>query len=311
MRRIGLLVGRERSFPEALIEEVQRTGDVVCEYAQFEAPRADVRVPYDVILDRISHEVTCYQAWLKLAALRGTRVVNNPFFRIADDKFFNAGLASDLGLAVPKTVLLPQKQYPADITGASLERSMRFVEWERIEAELGYPMFMKPHWGGGWRDVSRIENRDELFAAYERSGERAMILQEGIIFSQYVRCLVIGNEVRPALWDPRLSHFERYKSAGETMPGLAPELEAHCVENARAISRALGYSMNTVELAIKDGVPYAIDYMNSAPDLDISSLGPEHFAWAVRTMAAHLIQLARAPRQLRPEWSMLLHAGQG
>lgn len=309
MPRIGLLVGRERSFPDALCAAIARDyPDVHCEYAAFEAPRADARVPYDVILDRISHEVTCYQAWLKLAALRGTRVVNNPFFRIADDKFFNAGLALDLGLAVPKTVLLPQKSYPTDITSASLERTMRLVDWDAIESELGgYPMFMKPHWGGGWRDVSRVEDRTALFAAYERSGERAMILQQGIVFSQYVRCIVIGDEVRPALWDPRLSHFERYQRAATSMPALSEELRAQCIDNARTISRALGYSMNTVELAIQDGVPYAIDYMNSAPDLDLSSLGEEHFAWAVQAMAKHLTTLARGPRTIRPEWSALLH----
>ena len=87
-------------------------------------------------------------------------------------------------------------------------------------------------------------------------------------------------------------------------------VEARCIDDARTISKALGYSMNTVELAIRDGVPYAIDYMNSAPDLDISSLGPEHFAWAVRTMAAHLADLARAPRSRQSQWSALLHAGQ-
>ena len=310
MKRIGLLVGRERSFPDAVIAEVTRTGNAECTYVEFEAPRADSLIRYDVILDRISHEVVCYQPFLKLAALRGTRVVNNPFFRIADDKFFNAGLALDLGLAVPKTVLLPQRQYPADISGASLERSMRFVDWDRLEAELGYPMFLKPHWGGGWREVTRIDSRGELHAAYERSGERAMILQEGIEFSQYVRCLVLGDSVRPALWDPRLSHFDRYQRAQETMSPLSAELEARCVDDARVISRALGYSMNTVELAIRDGVPYAIDYMNSAPDLDVSSLGPEHFDWAVHALAAHLIQLANAPRAIRREWSALLHAGQ-
>ena len=113
MRRVGLLVGRERSFPDALIAEVnRRDSGVTCEYASFDAPRADVAPPYDVLVDRISHEVTCYQPYLKLAALYGTRIVNNPFWRIADDKFFNAGLAARLGVAVPKTVLLPQKAYP-------------------------------------------------------------------------------------------------------------------------------------------------------------------------------------------------------
>ncbi len=310
-RQVGLLVGRERSFPDALIREIERIDSgVQCSYAEFEAPRADRRVPYDVLLDRISHEVTCYQPWLKLAALRGTRVVNNPFFRIADDKFFNAGLAHDLGIAVPKTLLLPQQRYAPDVIDATLERTMRLVDWDAIERELGYPMFMKPHWGGGWRDVSRIDSREQLFAAYGKSGERPMILQEGIEFTQYVRCIVVGEQVRPALWDPRLSHFERYVRANGSMPPLSPALEAQCIDEARTISNALGYSMNTVELAIRDGVPYAIDYMNSAPDLDESSLGEQHFEWAVRAMSALLVDLAKAPPTPRAAWAPLLHAEQ-
>lgn len=314
-KRIGLLVGRETSFPDALVAEVARIAresgrDVVCEYAAFDLPSAEDRVPYDVLLDRISHEIVCYQPWLKLAVLRGTKVVNNPFFRIADDKFFNAGLARDLGLAVPKTRLLPQKSYPADVNDASLARNMRWVDWERLERELGYPMFVKPHWGGGWRDVSRVTNRAELYAAYDRSGEKAMIVQEAIAFTQYVRCIVLGKEhVRPALWDPRLSHFERYTRAHETMAPLSKELEARCIYDARTITRALGYDMNTVELAIRDGVPYAIDYMNSAPDLDVSSLGPDHFPWAVTTMAQHLVALAfDASGAPAPRWDTLLRA---
>lgn len=310
-RRIGLLVGRERSFPDALLAEINRrgAGRVVCGYAEFSAPSAERPVPYDVLLDRISHEVTCYQPWLKLAALRGCQVVNNPFFRIADDKFFNAGLAIDLGLAVPKTRLLPQKSYAADVNSASLERTMRHVDWDELERDLGYPMFLKPHWGGGWRSVSRIGSREELFAAFDRSGEQPMILQEGIEFSQYVRCIVIGDEVRPALWDPRLPHHERYVRAAESMPPLSDSLLSQAVDDARTISRALGYSMNTVELAIRNGVPYAIDYMNSAPDLDIASLGEEHFTWAVDAMARHLIALAEAPKTRRAEWSALLFEG--
>src|SRR5690349_5464419 len=111
-KRVGMLVGRERSFPEALIAEVaRRNAGVEVDYVKFSAPRAREKPPWDVIIDRISHEVTCYQPFLKACALHGIYVVNNPFWRISDDKFFNAGLADKLGLAVPKTVLLPSKVY--------------------------------------------------------------------------------------------------------------------------------------------------------------------------------------------------------
>jgi glutathione synthase/RimK-type ligase-like ATP-grasp enzyme len=299
VKRVGLLVGRERSFPDALIAEVARRGaGALCEYARVGATRSDAGPPSDVRVDRISHEVTCYQPYLKLAALHGTRVINDPFWRIADDKFYNAGLAKRLGLAVPKTVLLPSKSYVDGITSESLARNMELVDWDGLEADLGYPMYMKPHWGGGWRNVSCVASRAELLASYDASGTLTMIVQEAIAWTQYVRCIVVGDDdVLPALWDPRRSHLERYTRATAEMPALSPALEARVQEDALTISRALGYRMNTVEFAIEDGVPYAIDFMNSAPDFDVSSLGEDHFGWVTRKMADLVLREAHREKQ--------------
>jgi glutathione synthase/RimK-type ligase-like ATP-grasp enzyme len=307
MKRVGLLVGRERTFPDALIAEVARRGaGVVCEYAKLSAPRAHEPVPYDVLVDRISHDIQCYQPWLKLAALWGTRVVNNPFWRIVDDKFFNAGLAARLGAAVPKTVLLPQKAYGPDVTSASLH-NLDWVDWDELGRHLGYPMYMKPHWGGGWKDVSRVTSKEELLAAYDKSDGKTMIVQEEIVWTQYVRCIVIGQrDVMPALWDPRLPHHERYVKAEQNMPALDPPLLERVEKDALLITQALGYDMNTVEFAVRDGVPYAIDFMNSAPDFDVSSLGERHFAWVVSRMGELVIDLAKQRPQNRFRWDDLL-----
>lgn len=306
--RVGLLVGRERSFPDALAAEVARHDPLVeIRLAKLEAPRADVQPPYDVLVDRISHEVPSYQPWLKLAALHGTRVVNDPFWRTVDDKFLDAGLAGALGVAVPRTALLPNKLHGDDVTEDSL-RNLEWVDWDRLIAELGLPMYLKPHWGGGWRDVTRVTTKEELLAAYDGSGKLTLIAQGEITWTQYVRCLVIGRtHVRPALWDPRRPHSERYLRAAEAMPALDPELEERVEHEARLLCEALGYDMNTVEFAIHDGVPYAIDFMNSAPDLDAASLGPDHFAWVVERMAELVISLARDPESapLR-RWDALL-----
>ena len=311
-KRVGLLVGRERSFPEALIAEVARRGvGVEVSYVKFSAPRAWEKPPYDVVIDRISHEVTCYQPFLKACALHGVYVINNPFWRIADDKFFNAGLAEKLGLAVPRTILLPSKTYGDDTNAESLARNMDLVDWDGLAKDLGFPMYMKPHWGGGWRNVSRIADMPALHAAYDASGPLTMILQEEIRWTQYVRCLVIGRrDVRPALWDPRHSHFDRYTKAPETMPALSPELEERVVADALAITKGLGYDMNTVEFAIRDGVPYAIDYMNSAPDFDVASLGEDHFGWVTRKVARLVVDLANAPPATTPLEANAFLAGQ-
>lgn len=311
VHRVGLLVGRERSFPEALIAEVaRRDAGVVASYAEIDATFIDKPPAYDVLVDRISHEVTCYQPVLKLAALAGARIVNNPFWRIADDKFFNTALAARLGVAVPKTVVLPSKSYGEDVSEGTL-RNLRYpLDWDGIVKELGLPIFLKPHWGGGWRDVHRANSKEELIQAYDKTHKLTMIAQQGIEWTQYVRCIVVGQEhVRPALWDPRKSHFERYTSAAASMPPLTPALEERVVRDARTLCRALGYDMNTVELAIQDGVPYAIDFMNSAPDFDITSLGEEHFTWVVDRMATLVIDLAKAPKADGMRWDAMLAGG--
>ena len=308
LKRVGILVGRERSFPDALIAEVARRNDgVVAEYARIDITSIDHPPDYDVLVDRISHDIPSYQPVLKLAQLDGARVINNPFWRIADDKLFNAALARELGVAVPKTATLPAKSYGPDISSASLSNLAYPLDWDGLARDFGFPMYIKPHWGGGFRDVTRVTNMDELFAAYDKSGRLTMIVQEEIAWTQYVRCLVVGRrEVLPALWDPRLGHFDRYVRAHETMPPLDAALTDRIVTDAKKLCEALGYEMNTVEFAVRNGIPYAIDFMNSAPDFDVTSLGPEYFPWVVEKMADLVIARAKAPRERGDLWSLHL-----
>jgi len=308
-KRVGLLVGRERSFPDALIAELARRDvGVVAEYAAIDLTKVDEPPAYDVLIDRISHEIPCYQPVLKLAALRGTHVVNNPFWRIADDKAFGTALASKLGVPVPKTFVLPSKAYGDDITTGSLRNLAYPLDWDGMIRTLGFPIFLKPHWGGGFRDVHRVTSLDELMKVYDRTGRLTMIAQEAIEWTHYVRCVVIGKQEVIALpWDPRLSHFERYAGAKQSMPPLDEALHATIVEHARTLCRALGYDMNTVEFAVREGVPYAIDFMNSAPDFDVSSLGEETFSWVVRAMGDLVVKLARSPAETTYRWDAMLN----
>jgi glutathione synthase/RimK-type ligase-like ATP-grasp enzyme len=297
--RVGILIGNETTFPDALIDTIdRRNAGVSAEYAAIEPPRSDGAPAYDVILDRISHVLPHFQPWLKLCALRGARVVNDPFWCQADDKFFDAALAHQLGVAAPATCVLP----PADIPPDALT-SMWRVDWEAMAGDLGFPMFVKPARGGAWRDVARVSSVQELRSAAERAGRMVMIVQEEIEWAQYVRCFVIGgSNVRVALWDPRLTHFERYLGAAETMPALAPELEARVKQDASKICTALGYDVNTVEFAIRDGVPFAIDFMNPVPDMDVTSVGERHFEWVVDAIADLCIARAHEPPVDRWRW---------
>jgi len=306
MKKIGVLFGQERTFPEAFCSTVNdRNAGVLAEPVVLDAIRHDMSQDYDVIVDRISHEVPYYQTFLKQAALEGTRVVNNPFWRIADDKYFGTALISRLGVAVPRTVLLPQRRYIDDIRPESLT-NLRLVDWEAVGTYVGFPCYLKPATGGGWKSVSRCEDTASLLQHYNDSDQLVMMLQEGIEWDAYARLLCIGKEdILIAPWDPTKPHHLRYTDASFS---YGAELEELMIEQARLINRALGYDMNTVEFAIRDGVPYAIDFTNTAPDFDQNSLTEGHFAWVVEKMADLAIRRSfedpQAPAS--PTWKDLL-----
>jgi hypothetical protein len=300
--KIGLLVGREWSFPPHFIEAVNRRGQgVVAEYVKLGGTRMDEPCPYAVLIDRISHEVPYYRSYLKNAVLQGATVINNPFMWTADDKFFEASLATRLGVAHPKTVVLPNKEYvPGIVPTESLRNLLYPLDWQGLVDYVGLPCILKDAHGGGWKNVSVCHSIDELIQHYNDSGLLTMVLQEFICWEHYVRCMCLGQrEVLPMKYDP---NARRYLVEHEH---LSPELGQRVVADSLKLVRALGYDMNSVEWAIRDGVPYAIDFMNPAPDMDINSLTAEYFNWAVEHMADMAIHLAREPRPQANElgWS--------
>jgi hypothetical protein len=311
VKRIGLLFGMERSFPPALaarINEVGR-GEVEATAVEIGAVREDVRPPYDLILDRISHEVPFYRSFVKAAAARGVQVVNNPFCWSADDKFRENVIARSVGVAVPRTVILPHKSHPPNTTGESFSNLRYPLEWGEVFDHLGFPIFLKPANGGGWRQVYKVSNPAEFFGAYDSTGDACMLAQEAIDYSDYYRCYAIGRRsVRIMRYDPRLPFHERYlPSAPPPDPALAARIQRDCL----ALCRALGYDFNTLEFAVRDGAPYAIDFMNPAPDCDAFSVGRESFEWVVKTSADFLIERVRKPLplELGGEWTERLAAG--
>lgn len=306
-KRVGLVVGREWSWPPAFIEEVnKRDQGVVAEFAVMGGDHHDGPVPYDVLIDRISHEVPMYRSYLKKAVLEGRTVINNPFMWTADDKFFGAALAHKLGVASPKTVVLPNKAYvPGIIPGESL-RNLRFpLDWNEIAEYVGMPCILKDAHGGGWKEVYVCHTVEELIRNYDDSGLLTMIVQEMVQWEQFVRCLCLGQEeVLVMQYDPRARKYivdDDY---------LTPTMKDRVVRDCRTLCGALGYDMNSLEFTIRDGVPYAIDFMNCAPDMDIYSLTPTYFEWVVTHMANLAIKLAKNPRRTAVEakWSALFTA---
>ena len=306
-KRVGLLVGREWSFPPAFMEEVNRRGQgVTAEFVSIGAVAMDQPCPYDVIVDRISHEVPFYRAYLKQCVLQGVAVVNNPFMWTADDKFFGAALITKLGVASPKTVALPNKDYIKGIDRQESLKNLQLVDWDALVRYIGLPCILKDAHGGGWRDVYVCHSLDELLHYYDHSGLLTMIVQEFINFEQFVRCMCLDQEeilVMP--YDPK----ERKYLVEDDY--LAPALKERVVQGCRTIVRALGYDMNSVEFAIRSGIPYAIDFMNPAPDMDINSLTQPHFDWVVQHMADMVIRLAKGGRRQVEQtgWAELFKSG--
>ena len=310
MKRIGVLFGMEISFPGALVERInsKNVDGIQAEFVSTGAVELDKAPRYSVIIDRISHDIPFYRAFLKHAALHGTVVLNNPFWGSADDKFFNYTLAAKLGVAVPPTVLLPHKQHPGETTDRSM-RNLEFpLDWDGVFAYVGEHGFLKPVDGGGWRDVHPVHNREEFFRAYDQSRDLCMMYQKAIDFTDYFRCYVVGQKkVQIMAYDPRRPHAERYIQDSSRERPAPKKLLRRIEQDALTLCRALGYDLNTVEFAVEGGIPYAIDFMNPVPDADLHTVGSANFEWFVDHVAELAIAKARTAPQVHDlHWSAFL-----
>jgi hypothetical protein len=304
---VGVLYGMEESFPPALVDRINAMNvqNVRAEHLKVGGVIMAEPTRYDVIIDRISHDIPFYRSYLKNAVLKGTRVINNPFWWSADDKFFNYALAHELGVAVPHTVLLPHKDYPPGTTEKSMRNLEYPLDWNTIFGYVGFPAFLKPHDGGGWKDVYKVDNPEQLFDAYDKSRDLCMTLQAGVKFQEYFRCYVVDQtSVHIMRYDPGQPHHLRYVPGN---PPPSPGLAARITRDSLALCRALGYDLNTVEFAVEDGIPYAIDFMNPAPDAGLESVGADNFEWIVDAVAKMAIESALEPPQPpRYLWSSFL-----
>jgi hypothetical protein len=291
MKKIGVLFGQERSFPMAFIEEVNKRGieNVTAEPVRIDKSVQGEKSGYAVILDRISQDVPFYRTWLKNAALTGTAVINNPFWWSADDKYFNNCLMTQIGVPVPKTVILPSYQLPTDTTNESFSNLAYPLDWDGIFNYIGFPAYMKPYAGGGWKSVYRLASKEEFYEKHQETEQLVMLLQEEIVFTEYYRCYCIGRKhIRIMSYEPRNPHHLRYQANFNPSPERMRQME----DIVLRINEYLGYDFNTVELAVRDGIPYAIDFGNPAPDAERSSVGEENFAWVVETAANFAIEKA-------------------
>lgn len=298
MKKIGILHGKERSFPDAFIARVnsKKEPGITAEPVRIEKAMQGMPSGYAVIIDRISQDVPFYRTWLKNAAVTGTAVINNPFWWSADDKYFNNCLMTQVGVPVPKTAIIPSRDLPDDTSDDSFSNLAFPLDWESIFKYVGFPAYMKPFAGGGWKHVYRLANAEDFFAKHAETGQLVMLLQEEIVFTEYYRCYCIGGKyVRIMPYEPRNPHHLRY--VADFKP--SPERLTQMTDIVLRINKYLGYDFNTVELAVRDNVPYAIDFCNPAPDAERTSVGDENFEWVVETAATYAIEKAKVQQDDR------------
>ena len=296
MKKIGVLFGQERSFPMAFIEKINSKGieDIQAEPVRIDKAMQGEGSGYAVIFDRISQDVPFYRTWLKNAALTGAAVINNPFWWSADEKYFNNCLMTKIGVPVPKTVILPSYELPADTKDESFANLAYPFDWDSIFSYIGFPAYMKPFAGGGWKSVYKLHDKEDFFNKHAETEQLVMMLQEEIVFTEYYRCYCIGRKnVRIMSYEPRNPHHLRYSADFKPSAERLKQME----DVVLRINNYLGYDFNTVELAIRDGVPYAIDFCNPAPDAERTSVGEENFEWVVENAANYAIELATEQKE--------------
>jgi glutathione synthase/RimK-type ligase-like ATP-grasp enzyme len=304
--RIGVLRGRENSFPDAFIAKVNSLAKgVTAEYIHLGGTKLNESVPYRVVLDRMSHEVPYYAVYLKMAALQGTYCINNTFWRTADDKFFGYAAAEKLGIAEPRTVVLPNRAYVEDVTADSL-RNLWPTDFAMYLDYVGCPCIMKPAFGGGWKNVNKINSLEELLHHYNTSDTSTMMLQQFIEWDTYIRVPTIGRRwARAIRYDPAPGGMGGYHQDYDILPR---PLRDRAEELSLRFNQALGYDMNALEFAVKDGLFYGIDLTNYTPDMDYKSFKDAHFPWAVEKMATFAVEkaLSAEPTPALPDWRALL-----
>jgi hypothetical protein len=291
MKKIGILFGKERSFPMAFVERVNSKSipGLIAEPVHISKAAQGDPSGYEVIIDRISQDVPFYRTWLKNAALTGTAVINNPFWWSADDKYFNNCLMTQVGVPVPNTVIIPSRDLPTDTSDESFSNLEYPLDWESMFRYIGFPAYMKPFAGGGWKNVYKLRNAEEFFEKHSETGQLVMLLQEEIVFEEYYRCYCVGRKyVHIMPYEPRNPHHLRYVADFKPSQERLKLME----EIVLRINKFLGYDLNTVELAVRDNIPYAIDFCNPAPDAERTSVGEENFEWIVETMANYAIERA-------------------
>ena len=292
VRNIGLSLGADICWPlcyEHLMKRLDLRIPMGGDTVRFHVERVTIEpydlkqpVKYDVVIDRLTHWYHTSREWIKKGVvMNDLYVFNNPWSVQSMEKHTSYAAMMHLGMPIPETWMIPPKSYEAspDLK-PTLMRYAKLFDLAGIGQQLGYPLFMKPYDGGGWRAVSKIDDEQKLRSAYEESGKAVMHLQAGVNgFDRFVRCIGFGPQTNCVLYDPAAPLHDRYTMKKDFMS--AAEWD-HLSKVTKTINAFFGWEFNSCESLRKDGTWYPIDFANPCPDSQVTSLH-YHFPWLVKS----------------------------
>lgn len=307
-KKIGLLLGDEEDWPgtlEALARRMaapityrRQSYQIQVERIRIHPFKLTAPTSYHLVIDRLAYWHFNPREWLKKAALvNKVYLLNNPFTFQSMEKHSAYCAMLRLGLNIPDTWLIPAKSGPDTekyrITAAKYHDMFNLPE---IAGQIGYPLYMKPFDGGGWRGVSRVDDEQQLMQTYDASGQMLMHLQAGLDnFDVFVRSLAIGPQVISLHYDPAQPMHGRYQIDHNF---LSPDKGREARIITKVINAFFRWDFNSCEAILKNGTLWPIDFANACPDIAVTSLH-YYFPWAIKSLLAWSIFCAVTERPMR------------
>lgn len=309
VRNIGLSLGADICWP-ACYEHIMRRLDlripVGGDTVRFDVERVFIEpfdlerdCKYDVVIDRLTHWFHTSREWIKKAVvMNDLYVFNNPWSLQSMEKHTAYSAMMHLGMPVPKTWMIPPKAYNTDNPDLkpTLSRYAKLFDLGKLGELVGYPLFVKPYDGGGWRSVKRCNNEKELRQTYEESGANVMHVQAGVYpYDAFVRSIGFGPQVLHVSYDPDKPLHDRYRKEATDIDDADRE---HLRKVTLTINTFFGWEFNSCESLKTGGVWHPMDFANACPDSQVTSLH-WHFPWLVMAYIRWSVFCAATKRPMR------------
>ncbi len=307
-REIGLSLGADLCWPlcfEGIMKRLDLAIPVGQDTVRFHVERVtiepfDLRQPckYDVVIDRLTHWLHTSREWIKKSiVMNDLYVFNNPWSVQANEKHTSYCAMMALGMPIPETWMIPPKSYePSPDVRPTLQRYAKLFDLGKVGEKVGWPAFLKPYDGGGWRAVTRVANERAAWRAYEDSGKAVMHLQAAVKdYDRFVRCIGFGPQAHCVLYNADAPLHDRYTMEKDFITQAERD---HLRKITMTINAFFGWEFNSCESLRANGVWHPIDFANPCPDSQVTSLH-YHFPWLVKSYLRWSIFCAATKRKMR------------